>query len=487
MLEWIPSYDVSPFLPSYRKITQEKITSSSTFDYFQHDLVVATKLVIEGIEQWHQCLENSIVSHHEDNDYFKHWLNSYESLPPEPKRERWAGFIERHDTYFQKWVSRGDPSLQYNMLFQKCVECRYAAMHIESIDQSVSDDEVEEVTEEENEKAEEEKVEEEEEKEVEVEEEVQVDEVDKIVLTQREEWYLENTKKCTQIELVVYNKPLELSDLLQNKKYLDPSLLALLIAVELRDREEIVKVYLKLYPHLLDETTSQYVIYSMAPGVEERWTLLHHAVALGRLKVIDVIMEAAGCLVNPKEDFDSSGELLLFTSDRKQGRGGGAAVTTRRSGSKKKKTQTSQPVKDREYVGDVIVRSERWSRNSSRVINRCDISGRTPVMLASIQGHPGSLSRLIYYGADLNLRCKLKFTALHWLCGEKCLKGHVQCADLLTRHSDTLVHATDDRGLTALIWANAEQVNINGGGVFLYYYLLSLCTLLPSPNIYMCA
>ena len=61
-------------------------------------------------------------------------------------------------------------------------------------------------------------------------------------------------------------------------------------------------------------------------------------------------------------------------------------------------------------------------------------------------------------GADPAARCKQKFTALHWICGERITPGHLECAAVLTAADESLVNAADGRGLTALHWANAEQV-----------------------------
>ena len=203
-----------------------------------------------------------------------------------------------------------------------------------------------------------------------------------------------------------------------------PSLAPLLVAVEV-NHEAMAQMLLGVKPDLALETTTPVLHLSRSPARAPGWTVLHHAALLGRAQLLRPIVEAANA-AQERQWRSVYGSKITGAS----GKSGPGRV---KSGGT----------------------SSSWS--PTRLYTRGDHHGMTALHIAAKHGQAEAVRELIVLGADPMQRCQQKFTALHWICGEKVNRGHVAAASALMDASREVVNTPDKNGLTALHWANAEQ------------------------------
>ena len=82
------------------------------------------------------------------------------------------------------------------------------------------------------------------------------------------------------------------------------------------------------------------------------------------------------------------------------------------------------------------------------------MGGRTPLVLAAMEGHLGVVEHFVTKKADIEAKDKEGLTALIWGCA----KGKVETVKYLLKHGAE-INAVDKKGRTALDLAGAQVTN----------------------------
>ena len=245
-------------------------------------------------------------------------------------------------------------------------------------------------------------------------------------------WYRSMSGDDPLVEAVLTNSVQTLS-ILTDVHGVNLSLASLLVAIEINNIS-MAKAILTKKRDLCLGLTTPILHLSRSPARAQGWTVLHHAALLGRVDLLRPIVDAA--TVAQDEQFRSVyGSKVIHHSTESFVR-----------------TTSGSCESNKAAIGKG---HEGWS--VTRIYARGDHYGMTALHVAAKHGQADAVRELINLGSDPMQRCKQKFTALHWICGEKVNRGHVASAAALMDANKELVNIPDKNGLTALHWANAEQ------------------------------